>query len=79
MWALILGFFYKIYFEGGGLWMGQLSVKSSIWRDIFVYDSDWGWSENTGSHTHTKITHKLLPHVNTPSPKRDLYLSKNVP
>ena len=24
----------------------------------FVYDSDWGWSENTGSHTHTKITHK---------------------
>ena len=38
--------------------MGQLSVKSSIWRDIFIYDSDWGWSENTGSHTHTKITHR---------------------
>ena len=31
------------------------------------------------SHTHTKITHKLLPHAHTPSPKRDLYLSKNVP
>ena len=38
--------------------MGQLSVKSSIGRDIFVYDSDWGWSENTGSHTNTKIIHK---------------------
>ena len=44
-----------------------------------IYDSDWGWSENTGSHTHTKITHKLLPHAHTPSPKRDLYLSKNFP
>ena len=59
--------------------MGHLSVKSSILRYIFVYDSDWGWSENTGSHTHTKITHKLLPHAHTPSPKRDFYLSKNVP
>ena len=59
--------------------MGHLSVKSSILRYIFVYDSDWGWSENTGSHTHTKITHKLLPHAHTPSPKRDFHLSKNVP
>ena len=25
---------------------------------FFVYDSDWGWSENTDSHTHTKMTHK---------------------
>ena len=38
--------------------MGQLSVKSSICRVIFVFYSDWGWSENAGSHTHTKMTHK---------------------
>ena len=68
--------FIKFTLGGGG---GGLSVKSSILRDIFAYDLDWGWSENTGSHTHTKITHKLLPHANTPSPKRELYLSKNVP
>ena len=45
---------------------------------FFVYNSDWGWSENTGSHTHIKITHKLLSPPIPPFHKRDLYLSKNV-
>ena len=72
--------FIKFTFGGGGGgWSLCESVKSSILRDIFAYDMDWGWSENTGTHTHTKITQKLLPHAHTPSPKRDLYLSKDVP
>ena len=38
--------------------MGQ-PLLNQVYEGIFyVNDSDWGWSENTGSHIHTKITHK---------------------
>ena len=48
---------------------GSTFCEIKYMKGYFVYDSDWGWSENTGSHTHTKITHKLLPHAHTPPPK----------
>ena len=46
---------------GGGEFMNgstQGEIKYMKGCFFFVYDSDWGWSENTDSHTHTKMTHK---------------------
>ena len=37
---------------------GSTFCEIKYMKGYFVYDSDFGWSENTGSHTHTKITHK---------------------
>ena len=48
------------FFLGGGadFMNGSTFCEIKYMKGYFVYDSDWGWSENTGSHTHTKITHK---------------------
>ena len=44
---------------GGGEFMnGSTFCEIKYMKGFFLYDSDWGWSENTGSHTHTKITRK---------------------
>ena len=37
---------------------GSTFCEIKYMKGFFLYDSDWGWSENTGSHTLTKITHK---------------------
>ena len=37
---------------------GSTFCEIKYMKGYFVNDLDWGWSENTGSHTHTKITHK---------------------
>ena len=45
---------------GGGEFMNGSTFCEIKYMKVFffVYDSDWGWSENTDSHTHTKMTHK---------------------
>ena len=44
--------------EGGEFMNGSTFCEIKYISVIFVSDSDWGWSENAGSHTHTKMTHK---------------------
>ena len=55
--------------------MGQLSVKG-----IFLYMIRIGVGLKILARTSIpKLPTNYSPHAHTPSPKRDLYLSKNVP
>ena len=71
--------FIKFTLGGGGEFMnGSTLCEIKYMKGYFVYDSDWGWSENTGSHPYQNYP-QVSPPCPHPSPKRDLYLSKNVP